>query len=87
MKKTKRSGLSLEQRLKIIKGQIEGIERLIQNRENCKKVLEQFYAVSSALNKVIKLYLEEDIDSCLNSLDPKDRRRLEFLLEELIKTN
>jgi len=39
------------QRLNIIKGQVEGLTKLIEKNENCRKITEQFYAINIGLKK------------------------------------
>ncbi len=73
------------QRLNIIKGQIDGLANLIEKKENCHKVTEQFYAINVALKKVIELYFKENLTSCLTSVNLKKKRIIEFLLKEIIK--
>jgi len=76
----------LIKRLNIIKGQIDGLAKLIEKNEDCRKVSEQFYAINAALKKVIELYFKENLTSCLRSINLKKRRTLEFLLKEIVKS-
>ena len=73
------------QRLNIIKGQIDGLAKLIERKEDCRKITEQLYAVNLALKKVIELYFKENLTSCLSSVDLKKKKPIEFLLKEIIK--
>lgn len=73
------------QRLNIIKGQIEGLSSLIEKEEDCRKITEQFYAINVGLKKVIEAYFKDNLSSCLNSVDIKDREDIEFLIKEIIK--
>ena len=76
---------TLPQRLNIVKGQIDGLSRMIENDESCRKVTEQFYAINSSLKRVIEIYLKENLNSCLVSLSPQRKKVANFLLEEIIK--
>ncbi len=76
---------TIPQRLNIIKGQIDGLTKLMQKKESCQKITEQFYAVNIALKKVIELYLKENLTSCLKSINLKKKKTIEFLLKEIIK--
>ncbi len=76
---------TLPQRLNIIKGQIDGLSKLIENGENCRKVTEQFYAINSGLKKVMEIYFKENLNSCLASLNCRKKKIINFLLEEIIK--
>ena len=76
---------SIIQRLNIIKGQINGLTTLIEEKENCCKVTEQFHAVNVALKKTMELYLQENLTSCLNSINFEEKEAINFLLKEIIK--
>ncbi len=76
---------TIVQRLNIIRGQIVGLANLVEKKESCRKVTEQFYAINIGLKKAIELYFKENLTSCLNSIDLKKRRTVEFLLKEIIK--
>ena len=76
---------SIIQRLNIIKGQINGLTVLIAKKENCCKVTEQLYAVNVALKKTIELYLQENLTSCLKSINFEEKEAIDFLLKEIIR--
>jgi len=76
---------NLIHRLNIIKGQIDGLKNLIENREDCRKITEQFYAINTALKKVIEIYFKENLNSCLKEIKFKNRKTVEFLLKEIIR--
>jgi len=76
----------LIKRLNIIKGQIDGLARLMEKNEDCKKVSEQFYAINSAFKKVMELYFKENLTSCLRSINLRKKQTIEFLLKEIVKS-
>ena len=76
---------SVIQRLNIIKGQIDGLAALIEKKENCCKITGQLYAVNVALQKTIELYLQENLTSCLKSINFEEKEAIDFLLKEIIK--
>ena len=76
---------TVNQRLNIVKGQISGLIDLINKKEDCRKVTEQFYAVNTALKKAIELYFNENMTACLKSVNLKKKTTIEFLLQEIIK--
>ncbi len=77
---------TISQRLHIIKGQIGGLEKLIEKEDDCRKVTEQFYAINTALKKAMELYFRMNMTACLKSIHFKKRTALEFLLREIIKS-
>lgn len=76
---------SLTQRLNIIKGQVEALSTIIDEGKSCKKAIEQFHAVNSGLKRVIELYLQENLTSCLQSTTTKDREEINLILGEFLK--
>jgi len=76
---------TITQRLNIIKGQIDGLSNLIEKKENCRKITEQFYAINIGLKKAIEIYFNENLSFCLKSINLKKRKTIEFLLKEIIK--
>ena len=76
---------TVNQRLNIVKGQINGLMDLIENGKDCRKVTEQFYAANTALKKAMELYFKENMTTCLESINPQKKTVIEFLLKEIIK--
>jgi CsoR family transcriptional regulator, copper-sensing transcriptional repressor len=73
------------QRLHIVKGQVDGLINLIEKQEDCRKITEQFYAVNAGLKTAIESYFKKNLSSCLQSVNLKKRRTIEFLLKEIVK--
>lgn len=84
-KQAQHTGIALEKRLNIVKGQVEALGSLIDKGEDCQKVISQFYAANKALKKAIEIYLKENISECVNSLDTEEKKRLNHLLKEMMK--
>jgi DNA-binding FrmR family transcriptional regulator len=78
---------TLNQRLNIVKGQIDGLSKLIETKGPCKKITEQFSAINAGLRRVIELYLNENLETCLKSIDAKNRNTIETLLSGFIKNS
>lgn len=61
-------------RLKRIKGQIDGIERMITDKRYCVEILQQIKAAKSAMqaleNSVLKTHLEGCVREAFESKDP-----------------
>lgn len=76
---------TLNQRLNIIKGQIDGLARIINEKGTCRKAIEQFQSVNSGLKKVIELYLKENLEACFQSINSKEKEEINFILGEVIK--
>jgi DNA-binding FrmR family transcriptional regulator len=62
------------QRLNNVIGQVEGVKKMMENKEDCIKILTQLKAVRSAVNSVIDNIFEEQLDSCMSSLKDSDKK-------------
>lgn len=52
-------------RLNRIDGQIKGITKMIENGEDCEKVLLQLYACTCALKKTSNIILKSHLNTCV----------------------
>ena len=52
-------------RLKIIEGQVRGIQRMVEEEKYCIDILTQISAVRSALDSVGKVILQRHIEGCV----------------------
>ena len=63
----------LKLRLKKISGQINGIDKMIDDGRYCVDILQQILAARAALNKVALMILESHTKSCVVSAIREDR--------------
>lgn len=54
-------------RLKIIKGHLEKVMKMVEKEDYCPDILQQSSAVQAALKKVDELLLESHLKTCLTS--------------------
>ncbi len=74
-------------RLKLAKGQLEGVERMIENEKYCIDIINQLSAVRNALEKVSLILMKQHISTCLvDSVREGDEERQEKKLDELMET-
>ena len=78
---------SLVGRLNIVSGQIQGLTKLIEGKEDCRKVVTQFKAADSALRKALREYLSENMSSCLHAVNDKNREEIEDLMADLVEAS
>ena len=64
-------------RLKKVKGQIEGVEKMLAENRDCEEVLQQLQAVRSAIKKIMILLIEADVCQILST------RKKEELMNKL----
>ncbi len=82
--KTKKQAL---RRLRLAKGQLEGIERMIDSDKYCIDIINQLSAVRNALEKVSLMVMKQHIATCLvDSVREGDKERQEKKLDELMET-
>ena len=66
-------------RLRRIEGQVQGIQRMVEEDKYCVDILLQLAAVQGAVEQVQKLVLGQHIDSCvadaMRSGNPRERQK------------
>lgn len=73
-------------RLRRIEGQVQGIQRMVEEEKYCVDILLQLTAVEGAVEQVQRLLLGRHIESCvadaIRSGNPRDRqKKVDELLE------
>ena len=73
-------------RLKRIEGQVRGLQKMVEEERECRDILMQLSAVSSALRKVTELIAKNYAHECIVELE-KDagKESFESLIELLLK--
>ncbi|MFP4539908.1 MAG: metal-sensitive transcriptional regulator [Candidatus Paceibacterota bacterium] len=71
-------------RLKRVRGQIDGLIRLIESDAECKKIVEQFNAADGALKSAVDIYLSQHLNSCLEKADKKTRNEIRNITSAFI---
>lgn len=77
---------SIVQRLNNISGQIEGIKKMVDNQDDCLKLLTQLKAAKSAIASVMDNIIEEKFDTCLKSIKNEDKK-LFIKIKNYVKSN
>lgn len=55
----------VQNRLKRIEGQLKGVMRMVDNKEDCRDVVTQLSAVGSALDRAMALIVSENLEQCV----------------------
>lgn len=72
-------------RLKKIKGQINGIEKMIEDQRYCVDILIQFRAVSAALSSIEMAIFRKHVESCVRgAFESKNKTKVKEKIDELI---
>jgi len=73
-------------RLNRIAGQVDGIKRMITEREYCPKIINQIQAVRAALKSLETVVLEKHLASCVqDALSASNSKDVEKKMSELIQ--
>lgn len=75
----------IQQRINRIRGQVNGLERMMEKEHDCLEVLTQLSAVRSALGSLAKLIINQET-SCFG-IKEKEKEKLGELLDRFMKTN
>jgi len=69
-------------RLKIIEGQVRGLQKLIEEEKYCIDTINQFLAVRQALSRVEDLILESHLSTCVidQMKSGKEKKAIEEIL-------
>jgi DNA-binding FrmR family transcriptional regulator len=62
-------------RLRRVEGQIRGLQRMVDEEQDCETILIQLMAARSALDKVGLLIVSNYMDECLPGEDPKVKEK------------
>lgn len=80
---TKRRALS---RLRRIEGQVQGVQRMVDEDKYCVDILLQLSAIQGALEQVSKIVMARHIESCvMDSVTAGSERERARKIEELIE--
>ncbi|XJZ28894.1 metal-sensitive transcriptional regulator [Bacillota bacterium Lsc_1132] len=71
-------------RLKRVEGQVRGILRMMEENQDCEKVINQLSAVCSAINRTIGVIVTENLKMCLQAQNENESNTDE-LVKEAIK--
>ncbi|MFQ5678119.1 MAG: metal-sensitive transcriptional regulator [Gemmatimonadota bacterium] len=80
-----RTKRDLTRRLSRIRGQVEGIQRMVEEERYCPDVLQQFAAVSSALRAAQKLLLASHLERCATVAIRQGGEAAEQVREEILE--
>jgi DNA-binding FrmR family transcriptional regulator len=72
-------------RLKIIEGQVKGIQKMIDEEKYCIDILNQISAARAALDGVGKVILRRHLNHCVSDAIGKDDLKVKEILDELME--
>lgn len=73
-------------RLRRIEGQIRGLQRMVEEGQNCEAILTQMMAARAALDKAGLFIVERHLHECLRgTADPQLKDRLNRIIELFLR--
>ena len=79
------SNKNAHKRLKIIEGQIKGIQKMVEEEKYCIDIITQISAVRAALDRVAKVILRRHIDNCVTNAIKNNGENRTALIDELME--
>ena len=77
---------STRRRLLSIKGQVQGIQQMIEDEKYCVDILIQLSAVRAALGKVSAIVLKRHVESCVvSAIESGSEEKMAEKIEELVQ--
>lgn len=77
-----------EQLINNVIGQLQGINRMMEENKDCFQVLTQMKAAKAGLNSVMQKYLELNLNTCMKkSTKTEEKEKIKKLLTQVIKNN
>ncbi|MBM7561853.1 metal-sensitive transcriptional regulator [Fusibacter tunisiensis] len=67
-------------RLRTIKGHVQGIEKMVEEDKGCEDVLVQIAAIKQSIHKVGLAIMEQQASSCFSLDDHVDKEKMEELI-------
>ena len=69
-------------RLKKIRGQLNSIIEMIEQGDDCQKILTQFLAAKEALNSALSENLNQNLEQCLRKHDDRNMKNIIKLISK-----
>mgnify|MGYP001228456082 CR=1 FL=1 len=71
-----------QQRINNIIGQLNGINKMLDNNENCEKIFIQLKSIQSAIMSITNKIIEEELDKCI-SKDGKNITKIKKIIKQI----
>lgn len=75
----------LIQRLRRIEGQLRGIQAMLEQERDCREIMQQLSAVSSAVKSTSRSFFQDYAVLCLANLDGEEPDQSQALLQEMVE--
>jgi DNA-binding FrmR family transcriptional regulator len=76
--------LKLVQRLRRIEGQLRGVQTMLEEERDCREIMQQLSAVSSAVKSTSRQFFLDYATLCLADMDREGPDQSQALLREMV---
>jgi DNA-binding FrmR family transcriptional regulator len=76
--------LKLIQRLRRIEGQLRGVQAMLEQERDCREIMQQLSAVSSAVKSTSRTFFQDYAILCLADMDREGPDQSQELLQEMV---
>ena len=74
----------LIKRLRRIEGQLRGVQAMLEEERDCREIMQQLSAVSSAVKSTSRVFFEDYAALCLADMDRDQPEENQALLREMV---
>ena len=75
---------SLINRLRRIEGQVRGVQAMLEEERDCREIMQQLSAISSAVRSTSRTFFQDYAALCLMDMDPGNSEDNQALLQEMV---
>ena len=75
---------NLIKRLRRIEGQLRGVQSMLDEERDCREIMQQLSAVSSAVKSTSRVFFEDYATLCLAEMDRNQPGENQALLQEMV---
>ena len=73
---------NIQKRLNKVIGQISGINKMIEEKQDCEKIIVQFQAAKAALESAFSESLSKNLEKCIQKKDSKNIKNILKLISK-----
>ena len=75
---------NLINRLRRVEGQLRGVQAMLEEERDCREIMQQLSAISSAVRSTSRTFFQDYAALCLADLDPEKSEDHQALLQEML---
>jgi CsoR family transcriptional regulator, copper-sensing transcriptional repressor len=83
--KNQETKLKLIQRLRRIEGQLRGVQTMLEEERDCREIMQQLTAISSAVKSTSRRFFQDYAALCLVDMDQEGPDQSKALLQEMVE--